>query len=193
MAGLLEHLHQFAERDVLLHRDDVGARHHDVLDPRARAGQDVREHRALFRREAGFAGDRRLEHDLRGRRGSSPVFQPNSARASRAKTAVARRRASPAALAPEGCSELPAGSAGAAGRVGVRHGSCVSLGVARGIGIGNAEAREDLALQPLHRLGLARRSRGRSRADAESHAPQDGRDGGRTACPRSPPRARRSR
>ena len=33
MAGALEHLHQFAERDVLLHGDDVGARHHDVPDP----------------------------------------------------------------------------------------------------------------------------------------------------------------
>ena len=33
MAGALEHLEQFAERDVLLDRDDVGARHHDVVDP----------------------------------------------------------------------------------------------------------------------------------------------------------------
>src|SRR5829696_5669988 len=33
VAGLLEHLHQFAQRDLLLHRDDVAARHHDVLDP----------------------------------------------------------------------------------------------------------------------------------------------------------------
>jgi hypothetical protein len=33
MAGVLEHLQQFAKRDVLLHRDDIAARHHDVLDP----------------------------------------------------------------------------------------------------------------------------------------------------------------
>ena len=33
MGGALEHLQQLAERDVLLHGDDVGARHHDVVDP----------------------------------------------------------------------------------------------------------------------------------------------------------------
>ena len=33
MAGILEHLQELAERNVLLHGDDVGARHHDVLDP----------------------------------------------------------------------------------------------------------------------------------------------------------------
>ena len=64
MAGALEHLHQFAERDVLLHRDDVGARHHDVVDPALAQRQDVLEHGALFRREAGFAGARRFEHDF---------------------------------------------------------------------------------------------------------------------------------
>jgi hypothetical protein len=33
MAGALEHSHQFADPDVLLHGDDIGARHHDVADP----------------------------------------------------------------------------------------------------------------------------------------------------------------
>src|SRR5678816_2554521 len=32
MACALEHPHQFAELDVLLDGDDVGARHHDVAD-----------------------------------------------------------------------------------------------------------------------------------------------------------------
>ncbi len=42
--------------DVLLHRDDVGARHHDVADSALAQTQDVLEHPAFFRREAGFAG-----------------------------------------------------------------------------------------------------------------------------------------
>ena len=41
MAGAFEHLDQFAERDILLHRDDVGARHHDVVDPALAQRQDV--------------------------------------------------------------------------------------------------------------------------------------------------------
>ena len=60
--GLLEHLHQFADRDVLLHGDDVAARHHDVLDPPSAQRQDVADHGALFRRDAGFAGTRGFEH-----------------------------------------------------------------------------------------------------------------------------------
>ena len=64
MARLLEHLHQFAERDVLLHGDDVAARHHDVLDPAPAQRQDVPDHGALFRRDAGFAGAGRFEHHL---------------------------------------------------------------------------------------------------------------------------------
>ena len=60
--GLLEHLHQFADRDVLLHGDDVAARHHDVLDPAPAQRQDVPDHGALFRRNAGFAGARGFEH-----------------------------------------------------------------------------------------------------------------------------------
>jgi hypothetical protein len=51
--GLLENFHQFAERDVLVHRDDVGARDHDVFDAMLAQPEDVPEHRPLFRREAG--------------------------------------------------------------------------------------------------------------------------------------------
>ena len=64
MRGVLEHLHQFAERDVLLHGDDVGARHHDVVDPALAQRQDVLEHGALFRRDAGLAGHRGFQHDF---------------------------------------------------------------------------------------------------------------------------------
>src|SRR6516225_3227179 len=33
MGGVLEHLQQVAQRNVLLHGDDVGSRHHDIVDP----------------------------------------------------------------------------------------------------------------------------------------------------------------
>ena len=64
VSGLLEHLHEFADRDVLLHGDDVAARHHDVLDPAPAQRQDVLDHGALFRRDAGFAGAGGFEHHL---------------------------------------------------------------------------------------------------------------------------------
>ena len=33
MCGDLEHANEFADGDVLLHGNDIGARHHDALDP----------------------------------------------------------------------------------------------------------------------------------------------------------------
>ena len=44
MGGVLEHLQEIAERNVLLHGDDVGPRHHDVVDPALAQAQDVLEH-----------------------------------------------------------------------------------------------------------------------------------------------------
>ncbi len=41
-------------RDVLLHRDDVGARHHDAVDPAFAQAENVLEHRRFGRRETGF-------------------------------------------------------------------------------------------------------------------------------------------
>src|SRR6266852_3963877 len=58
MAGALEYLHQLAEHDVLPHRDDIGARHHDVDDPPLAQPEDIPEHRAFGRREAEFGGRR---------------------------------------------------------------------------------------------------------------------------------------
>ena len=54
MGGVLEDVEEVAEGDVLLDRDDVGARHHDVVDPALAQAQDILEHPALVRREAGF-------------------------------------------------------------------------------------------------------------------------------------------
>ena len=54
MAGAGEHHDQFANRDVLLHCDDVGARHHDALDPAFAQPENILEHRGLRGGEAGF-------------------------------------------------------------------------------------------------------------------------------------------
>jgi hypothetical protein len=64
MAGALETVHQFAERDVALHGDDVGTMHHDVGDAALVQAEDVAQHGALDRGEAGVVGRRRIEHDL---------------------------------------------------------------------------------------------------------------------------------
>ena len=81
----LEHLDQLAERDVLLHRDDVGARHHDVVDPAPAQRQDVREHRCALRGEKpALADDRRPPAPSRRSARVGPVFQPNSGAQSRA-------------------------------------------------------------------------------------------------------------
>ena len=64
MACALETAHQFAEWDVALHRDDVGAMHHDVGDTALMQAEDVAQHGALDGREAGIAGCRGVEYDL---------------------------------------------------------------------------------------------------------------------------------
>ena len=67
MLRLAEHAHQLVDGDGVLHRDDVGARHHDVLDRELAEAEDIAEHGALLRAErvaAGFlaAGERVLDH-----------------------------------------------------------------------------------------------------------------------------------
>ena len=46
-AGFLEEHHQLADRDALVHRFDIGSRHHDILDAHLAEAQDVVEHRPL--------------------------------------------------------------------------------------------------------------------------------------------------
>ena len=93
MAGAFEHLDQFAERDVALHRDDVGARHHDVVDPAPAQRQDVGQHDALLRREAALAERAVGQHRLQvgARRGLPAEHGAQHAREP-AIAAVARRR-----------------------------------------------------------------------------------------------------
>ena len=64
MRRVLKQAEQFAELDVLLDRDDVGAVHHDVGDPAIVQPEDVAQHRALERREAGVVGRAGVEYDL---------------------------------------------------------------------------------------------------------------------------------
>src|ERR671930_1430400 len=62
MAGALEHLHKLAQRDVPLHADNVGARHHYIHDAALAQSKDVLEHGAFGRRESRVAGT--LQHIL---------------------------------------------------------------------------------------------------------------------------------
>ena len=62
VTGVFEHLHQVAERDILLHGDDVGARQHDILNTALAQPEDVFEQRLLLRREAGFVAGALLQH-----------------------------------------------------------------------------------------------------------------------------------
>ena len=54
MGGDLENANQLADGDVLLHGDDIGARHHDALDPAFAQPQNILEHGRFFRRETGL-------------------------------------------------------------------------------------------------------------------------------------------
>jgi hypothetical protein len=51
MARIREHLHELAQPDVLAHRDDIGARHHDVDDAALAQPEDVLEEDAFLGRE----------------------------------------------------------------------------------------------------------------------------------------------
>ena len=64
MRRALEQAHQFAERDVALDRDDVGAMDHHVGDAPFMQAEDVAQHGALDRGKADLVRRRGIEHDL---------------------------------------------------------------------------------------------------------------------------------
>ena len=64
MRGAFEQAHQFAERNVALDRDDVGAMDHDVGDAPLVQAEDVAQHGALDRGKADLVRRRGVEHDL---------------------------------------------------------------------------------------------------------------------------------
>ena len=63
MLGLAEHAHQLVDGDGIVDRDDVGARHHHVLDGQFAEAEDAPQHAALLRaqRVALAAGERVLD------------------------------------------------------------------------------------------------------------------------------------
>ncbi|MEY9720621.1 hypothetical protein ABIA22_003111 [Sinorhizobium fredii] len=54
-SGFLEENHELSERDALIHRLDVGTRHHHILDADFPEAEDVVEHRPLLGRKGGVA------------------------------------------------------------------------------------------------------------------------------------------
>src|SRR4029078_8505195 len=64
MRGAFENAHQFADVDVLLDRNDIRARNHDIAHPTFTQPENVLEHPAFFRREAGFTGAHDIEDVL---------------------------------------------------------------------------------------------------------------------------------
>ena len=104
MAGILEHFHKFAERDVLLHGDDVGARHHDVVDAPFAQPKNILEHGAFFRREAGFARRAFFEHFLQiGADRTGPPAERARAATCENTPSLASLRSLPASPARGGC------------------------------------------------------------------------------------------
>ena len=66
MLGLAEHCHQLCDGNRLFHGDDVGPRHHDVLDRELAEAEDVEKHGALLCAEGVVArlaaSERVLDH-----------------------------------------------------------------------------------------------------------------------------------
>src|SRR5262245_51079294 len=64
MSGALKYSHQFAELDVLLDGDNVGAWHHNIVDTAFTQAKNILEHPAFFRSEPGFARPHRIKNVL---------------------------------------------------------------------------------------------------------------------------------
>jgi hypothetical protein len=141
MAGTLEDAHKFTDRNVLLHIDDVGTRHHHVANPNFAQTQDVLEHAALFRREARLARRHFLEHVLEVR--ADRAVAPSEQRTKRAPDP-----ALPVAGGLHRHGQVPRlvrwriGT----GRVAVRHGFSGVPRIARPVGVGDLQTGENLAL-----------------------------------------------
>ena len=87
MGGAFENPHQLADLDVLLYGNDIRAGHHDVADTAFAQAENVLQHPAFFRREAGFARRHIVEHVLEV--GADRARLPAEQRAKRAHQPVA--------------------------------------------------------------------------------------------------------
>ena len=187
MGGVLEHLQQVAQRNVLLHGDDVGSRHHDIVDPALAQAQDVLEHAALFRREPGF--------------GPLPFEQHLQVGADRSRAPAEHRPQQPV---QPGFRILPRRAAGApcrsrkvalAGAGGDRIAGRSRIAVGHGTGFKHRGRHRDRECpgRPGYRVPTApsvrphRRSRDRTPKDAENHGPPNGRGAEIPAAPAPAP------
>ncbi len=96
-AGLAERAQQLGQRVALFERDDVGARHHDVVDARAAEAQQPAQHLALFVGECGggvglrLALEVGLEHLAQARRAQADAAEQRVEQALRAAELFASR------------------------------------------------------------------------------------------------------
>ena len=134
-AGLLEQLQQLGDRRVLVDGDDVGARHHDVVDAQRAEPQQAQQHLALGGRERGLGLVLGLERLLER---VAQRLRPREAepRAQRLQPALAAARAR---LVVCGCGR----SSGCfdVGSFVAHGGACDPLNRCGGVGIGDAERR----------------------------------------------------
>ena len=119
MRRALEQAHQFAERDVALDRDDVGAMHHDVGDAPLMQAEDVAQHGALDGGEADLVRASRRRARPADRRAPSPASS-RTACGSRASASCRRSGAAPR-LSCTTAGRLRVLRGLSVGRFGVRH------------------------------------------------------------------------
>ena len=174
MRRALEQAHQFAERDVALDRDDVGAMHHHVGDAPFVQPEDIAQHGALDGGKADLVRRRGVEHDLQV--GADRSRLPAEQRADRAGQPVLGGRAQHLAFLHHG-RQVGRVARIVVGRVGVRHVSPSAPGPH-----GDRDPHTDRECRaargsPVRDSPWLRRRRlfrDRSRSDAGTRAPQDG-------------------
>ena len=168
MRRAFEQAHQFAERNVALDRDDVGAMDHDVGDAPLVQAEDVAQHGALDGGKADLVRRGGIEHDLQivADRSGLPAEQ----RADRARQPVVGGRTQHLAFLHHR-RQVARVARIVVGRFGVRHFSPSAPGPHR-----DRECRA-APESPSRELPWPRRRRpfrDRSRSDAGSRGPPDG-------------------
>ncbi len=168
MRRTFEHAHQFAEPDVALDRDDVGAVDHHVGEAALMQAEDVAQHGALDRRKADLVRRAGIEHHLQviAYRARLPAEE----RADRADQPVVGGRAYDLALLYHR-RQIARVARIVVGRFGIRHLSRSAPYPHRDRECRVARGSSSPGF-PWHRR--RRRFRGRSRSDAGNHARPDG-------------------
>ena len=180
MAGIGEHLQQLAERDVALHGDDVGTRHHDIRDPPLAQRQDVAA-ASCFLRARSRARRRPLEHVLEvGADRCWPSSRRSPAARARASLSPSPRATSLGRSTGTGRLRVSvAEAAGSLGPDGSESGMAISFGPRRRATDRGRERRAapGSRLRAVPSRRPPRWPRDRSRRDGEIHAPPGARGG----------------